>query len=413
MINFKHVLIVFKKEMKDLFRDRKTIIGSLLVPLIIFPLLMLVLSGGLGKMMSGVGGGAGEVEMSVYVKGSENDHELLNFAKDTLFANSKVKCALPADPQKALEDKDIVAIIEITDPNYYDNIINEKTVPIKIVYDEMNPDTRLDALTAVIARFNSAVLEQRLIDRGISPEVLTPVRSDYVTYSEYFNIEKREGSENMFLQMMLPYIAAIFVATAGLGAAIDLVAGEKERNTLEPLLSTAANRNSILVGKFFVVVVFTMLGVLSQSIGMLSGFSVLARNSGMDDFMSGGVNLSVGVWLLAFAELILMGMTFSCITLSISAMSRSYKEAQTYSGYVVFIPAVVGMASMFMTAADIQWWMMLLPVINVVASLKLVLGGGINYTFLLVGVLSSLVYMLCALYFVRKLFSKEKYLFRA
>ena len=128
--------------------------------------------------------------------------------------------------------------------------------------------------------------------------------------------------------------------------------------------------------------------------------------------MSGGINLSAGVIILALLCLVLMGMTFSCITISISAVSRTYKEAQTYSSYVVMLPMIIGVSSMFMQASDVSAVTMLIPVLNVVASLKLVLGGVVNYAYLALAVGSSLLYMILALALVRRLFAKEKYIFR-
>ncbi len=100
--------------------------------------------------------------------------------------------------------------------------------------------------------------------------------------------------------MMLPYLAAILLATSGLGVAIDMIAGEKERCTLEPLLSTAADRNSILLGKFLTVLTVTLLGVIAQAIGMVLGFSILGSSAGVS-FMSGGINLSAGVIIIGVA----------------------------------------------------------------------------------------------------------------
>ena len=108
-----------------------------------------------------------------------------------------------------------------------------------------------------------------------------------------------------------------------------------------------------------------------------------------------------------------MGMTFSCITISISAVSRTYKEAQTYSSYVVMLPMIIGVSSMFMQSSDISAVTMIIPVLNVVASLKLVLSGAVNYAYLALAAGSSLLYMLLALAFVRRLFAREKYIFRA
>ncbi len=215
----------------------------------------------------------------------------------------------------------------------------------------------------------------------------------------------------MFLQMMLPYLAAILLATSGLGVAIDMIAGEKERCTLEPLLSTAADRNSILLGKFLTVLSSYSAG--SNRPGDRHGAGIfhsgLQRRSQLYERRHKSLGRSYYSGVLC---LVLMGMTFSCITISISAVSRTYKEAQTYSSYVVMLPMIIGVSSMFMQSSDISAVTMIIPVLNVVASLKLVLSGAVNYAYLALAAGSSLLYMLLALAFVRRLFAREKYIFR-
>ena len=339
--------------------------------------------------------------------------DMLNFAKNELFAETEIEITRPENLQSALENGDISVILEL-DPDFRQKLSGNIPLSAKLVYNEMDSNTamRADAVASLIERYNTLTVYARLEALGVSPDILTPITAQSVTLSDYFGVTNRSGSQNMFLQMMLPYLAAILAASSGLSAAVDMIAGEKERNTLEPLLSTAANRSSVLFGKFLVVVAFTMLGVVAQGIGMTIGFSIFGSNFA-GSFMSGGINISAGVLLLVLLGFILMGMTFSCIAISLSAVSKTYKEAQTYSSYVVFIPMIIGFFSMFMSARDVSLWMMFVPVMNIVSSMKLVLGGSADFIYLLCGVGSSLVYMLLALSLVRRLFSKEKYMFRS
>ena len=392
-MKLKHIGIVYKKELKDLLRDKKTVFSTFILPLILFPLIMFLLGGGMGSFMGDVSENPYETPVKAYVEPAPGAQE-----KD--------------EAQQLLADGAIEVVLKL-DEDFADKLEAPLPAQVTVVYDEMstNSQAKASAIMQMIELYNTRVGYERLEALGVSPEILRPAAAEMSTFSAYYGVANREGSDNMFLQMMLPYLAAILLATSGLGVAIDMIAGEKERCTLEPLLSTAADRNSILLGKFLTVLTVTLLGVIAQAIGMVLGFSILGSSAGVS-FMSGGINLSAGVIILALLCLVLMGMTFSCITISISAVSRTYKEAQTYSSYVVMLPMIIGVSSMFMQSSDISAVTMIIPVLNVVASLKLVLSGAVNYAYLALAAGSSLLYMLLALAFVRRLFAREKYIFR-
>lgn len=410
-MKFKHIKIVYKKELKDLLRDKKTVFSTFILPLVLFPLIMFLMGGGVGSLMGDVSENPYETPINMYVEPAQGALE----AAQEIFSGSKVSFIEPADTEevKTLFADGTIEVVLRLEENFAAKLEEEIPAQVTVVYDEMstNSQTKASSVMQMIEMYNQRVGYERLQALGISPDILNPAPANMTTYSDYYGVTDREGSDNLFLQMMLPYLAAILLATSGLGVAIDMIAGEKERCTLEPLLSTGADRNSILLGKFLTVLTVTLLGVIAQAMGMVVGFSILSSSAGIS-FMSGGINLSAGVILLALICLVLMGMTFSCITISISAVSRTYKEAQTYSSYVVMLPMIIGVSSMFMQVSDVSAVTMVIPVLNVVASLKLVLGGAVNYGYLALAAGSSLLYMMLALMLVRKLFAKEKYIFR-
>ena len=409
-MKFKHIKIVYKKELKDLLRDKKTVFSTFILPLVLFPLIMFLMGGGMGNLMGDVGENPYETPVNMYVEPAQGARQ----AAQEIFSGSKVNFidAEQDEAEDMFADGEIDVVLRLEE-DFASKIEEQIPSQVTVVYDEMstNSQAKASSVMQMIEMYNQRVGYERLEALDISPSILSPAPANMITYSDYYGVTNREGSDNMFLQMMLPYIAAILLATSGLGVALDMIAGEKERCTLEPLLSTGADRNSILLGKFLIVLTVTLLGVVAQAIGMVLGFSILGASAGIS-FMSGGINLSAGVIILALLCLVLMGMTFSCITISISAVSRTYKEAQTYSSYVVMLPMIIGVASMFMQASDISAVTMVIPVLNVVASLKLVLSGVMNYGYLALAVGSSLLYMILALTLVRRLFAKEKYIFR-
>ena len=130
-----------------------------------------------------------------------------------------------------------------------------------------------------------------------------------------------------------------------------------------------------------------------------------------------GGNLRFFIPPTALAFLILititLGMVFSAIQLAISTYARSFKEAQTYLSFLVFIAIVPGYATMMLQPGDLKLYMFSVPLLNAIASLKMILGGVINYTYLGIALGTSAVYVILSLIFAASLFNREKYLFRS
>lgn len=105
-------------------------------------------------------------------------------------------------------------------------------------------------------------------------------------------------------------------------------------------------------------------------------------------------------------------MVFAAIQLAISTFARSFKEAQTYLSFLTFIAMVPGYATMMMQPEDLRPLMFFVPLLNAIASLKMSLGGVINYAYLGIGLATSVVYVILSLMLAAWMFNKEKYLFR-
>jgi len=310
-MNWKHVMIVFKKELKDIVRDRKTLFSSIILPIFLMPLLFLLIGGGTEKMS-----------------------------------------------------------------------------------EEMTTE------------LNESIAVKRLEAMGINPEILTPV----VVETE--NIS-RTGDGNLLLMMVLPMLIAMLVAVGGIPAATDLVAGEKERMTFEPLLATRPSRMSILMGKYLTINLFSLASVISTLTGMLLAFVIKPDSLSMGMGEIGGFTLDAGTVILCLIVTILLGMTFSGIQLTISTYARSFKEGQTYLSLLMFVVIIPAYATMMVMPNDIQLYMYLIPVLNTISAFKLVLGGLTNYTGLILATVTSLVYVVLSLMIAAAMFRNEKYLFRS
>ncbi|NTV91527.1 MAG: ABC transporter permease [Clostridiales bacterium] len=281
---------------------------------------------------------------------------------------------------------------------------------IKIYYDKSKTKSEgaLEVLTSAIDDFNKQIVDERILGLGLDRDILVP------SIVEENNVADESKAGNTIVMMTLPLMLGMLVAVGGIPAATDLVAGEKERNTFEPLLSTKPDRGSLLMGKYLAVTMFSLVSVVAIVLGMVLGYLINPNSltMGTDANMS-GFTIEPLAAFLAIVIAIALGMTFSGIQIALSTYAKSFKEAQTYMSFLIFIAIIPGYATMFMQPADISMYMYAIPVLNTIAAFKMVLGGSINYSGMLLALATSVVYVALTLWFAKYLFTREKVLFRS
>ncbi|HHU49401.1 MAG TPA: ABC transporter permease [Clostridiales bacterium] len=403
-MKLKHVWIVFKKEVKDIARDKRTLITNLFIPIILMPLLFALMGGGMEKMEEDI------ENITIALTAQSDTDEIHSLLENEIFAgypNIKLNGSVE-DPVEAVRQGEARFVLEV-ESNYADLLEQGKTYAITVHYDQSDTKSAgsLGILAQAIEDYSRKQVEKRLAAMNIDLEILRPVEIVHVNTAD----EKKSG--NIMIMMMLPMLAAVLIAVGGIPAATDLVAGEKERGTFEPLLTTQAGRMSILFGKYLTVTLFAFVSVISQLIGITIGstispsFFTMANPGGEAGFF-----MPVGALLLSILTVIALGMVFAAIQLAISTIARSFKEAQTYLSFLIFIAMVPSYATMMMQPDDLQLYMFFVPLLNAIASLKMSLGGVINYTYLTIGLGTSLVYVILSLMLAAWMFNREKFLFR-
>lgn len=383
--------IVFLKELKDTFRDKKTIISSMLIPIIIFPLLAFAI--GLGS--SDIEKESKEpVKISVISEGNNTFFDFLKSRED-------VNIIKKVDPEKALEKLDIRAIVKIKED--FDKKIESGEKPeIEIIYDESSQksDMARSRMMEIISIYSQGIVAKRLNDAGIDLRILEPV--DIKTVS----VVKEGGMGVMMMSMLLPLMLVLWSAVGGIAAATDLGAGEKERQTLEPLLTTKASRTSILMGKYFAVVVAGVIGTLAS----LIGFLIASRIN--PDFVGEGASISgVGIGIISLVCL-LLAFAFASIELTISFYARNFKEAQTYLSPITIVLMVPVYLTMFVDGKAVPEYYFHIPILNTIGVIKEVIVSVYNYKHILITVVWSIIYIIVFLLLTVKMFEKEQVIFR-
>ncbi len=394
MIN-KYTWIVFKKELTDIFRDKKTIITSILIPILVFPVLAFVIGMGTSKFMDDSNNA---INIAVI---SEEENGLSSFIKN----HAGINIVDTDNPEGALEELDIKAILKI--PKGFDeHIDNEEIANIEIVFDSTssNSDMAKDKLRRIINEYSQSIVLLKLNELGIDPQILSPINIKPVPISKQ---GEESGFGLMLLSMMLPLMLTVWSAVGGIPAATDLGAGEKERQTLEPLLTTRVSRSSLLMGKYFAVVVAGIMGTSAA----LAGFGIASKIN--PDFLG----TSVGIPLKSVVAIALLciglALVFGALELAISFYARSFKEAQTYLSPMTIIVMLPAYFTMYLDGKEIPEYFFHIPLVNTIAIIKESIVSVFSITHILVVGGWTVVYIGLALFVTVRMFNKESVIFRS
>lgn len=387
-------LIVFKKELTDIFRDRKTLILGILIPIIIFPILSMVMGKSMEKNTKQV-----ENNLKVAIVDNSGNSNLAQFIK----AQKNINIIESTNIDEDVKSGKVLAALEIP-KNFDENIVKEIINDIKLTYDNSSQQSQMamNSISGYINAYSKSVVAERLAKRNISGEILSPVNIEMKT-----SVKEEEGFGKYLLSLMLPLMLVIYSVAGPMSAAVDLGAGEKERGTLEPLLTTQAGRLSLLWGKFFAI---TVMGLLT-SVASLAGLFIAMRQEG-GLFSGTAGNLGTTVILLIGLVSLLLTMAFGALELAISIYARSFKEAQTYISPLMMISFVPTYATYMIDAKNIDAFYFHIPLANVSCLLKEFIAGIYNYGHIGITFAWILVYIVGSVLFARYMFSREEVIFR-
>lgn len=396
MLSSNIVLLVLKKELKDMFRDKKTLIVGILIPLIIFPIMF----GVMGKVMNK---SAKQVEESVKVAIRDEDNSSLG---EFIKSEKNIKLIKSDDFDKDIKDGKIQVAIEIP-KGFQDNIGKETMSTIKLTYDNVSQQSSmaLSIVKSYVDAYSNGVVAKRLEQRNIDPMLLKPIEIKEVT-----SVKEESSISTFMLSLMLPLLLVLYSALGPIASATDLGAGEKERGTLEPLLTTQAGRMSILWGKLLAI---TVMGFLTVAASLMGLFLAMQQKDGMFKGVStAGLNLGVSSLLLMGLVSVLTTMAFAALSLAISIYARSFKEAQTYMTPLTIIVMIPAYAAYMVDPKNIGGLYFHIPVTNVTCLIKELLVGVYNYNHIFITFGWIVLYILVSILFARFMFSRESVIFR-
>ena len=330
----KALLTVWMKELRELVRDRRT----LLLALVMGPLLAPALIIGLGSMAQSKVKSQIEKPLAVVIVGAERAPNLVAW----LGGQGITRKDFQGDPDAAIRSQaeDVYLRIE---PEFGQHWREGTPALVEIVHDSTRDASRIPVkrVEAALDGYRQQVGALRLLARGISPAVAAPV---VTSHKDLSTPEARKGMAMAFL----PYLLILSAFLGGAHIVIDTTAGERERQSLEPLLATPASRGAIVSGK---IAAACAVGVAALLLTLLA-FKLGAQ-------LAPGIGRQMDVSLPAIARMlvVLLPMVFigAALLTFIAAGAKSVKEAQSYMAVLMLMPMLPTIALMVNPVKDALW----------------------------------------------------------
>jgi sodium transport system permease protein len=388
---------IFRKELKDILRDRRTLFMMIVLPIILYPALII----GFAQIAAVQVAKIAAKNSRVVIIGREHSAELAAML-DTL---SGITISDTAHWRERIIASDLEAALVIPD-GFADSVSRMRRLPIAVYYNS-SKEISLKArgqFVDVLDAYRSHVIEQRLQSLSTDTSLLHP----FVLKSE--NLATQQQRQGDILGRILGYMLIVMAVGGAFYPALDLTAGEKERGTMETLLVSPASRADIVYGKFFAVItialITTILNVLSLGLTMVYLVSIVGSMAEMPAIAISPVSL-----LMTLLLLIPLTVIFSAVCMAVAVCARNYKEGQNLLMpvyFVAFMPAMIAAVP----GVEISPLLALVPVTNVALLIREYLMGSYPLLMSLIAFGSTSLLAAAALWWATYQFKQEAVLFR-
>lgn len=402
-MNKKTVFSLYKKEMLDIFRDKKTMIIMVLVPLFLYPCMML----GMMLIMSNISKESLEKTYQVGIVQcveAETIQQLLLDDKDEyeFFFEVSVYDSLQAC-EDALNAKEIDTFISVSETE--DGRTSFEVGYFSSVADSVSASNYAEEiLRGYRDGLRNDLIEEQFEDYE---KVLNPI---VVSNRNVATIEESTGS---IFGYIIPFMLITSILMGAIYPAIDVTAGERERGTLETMMTLPIKSSEMMFSKFMAV---STIAVMSALLNLLSMFLVgiyMYDSMQLANTAFGDMNLlqfvpSVIALLVCMP---IFAMFASAVCLSICIFAKSFKEANNYSTPILLVFMFASMAGM-LPNLTLTTKTALIPIVNVALFIKAVFELQFDWTNIILVLVSNIVYSVAAVMLMSKLFSSEDVLFR-
>lgn len=396
-MNKKIVFALYKKEIRDILRDKKTIFMMVVMPIFLYPLIVVAML----QIMQSI---STEMQQKSYRIAFENVKEQEEINKIMLDEEGQMEYNFDIIHGDNLEEK--------LKNRQIDAYITEKVEKDQIIYKIQYISTVIDSSNAanimedVIEKYREEIRKSKLQKAGLDVKtILYPVSAQFTDHAS--------GEETLgnIIGSMIPFLLITSILLGSMYPAIDVTAGERERGTLETVLTLPVSNYDLIMSKFFAVSTISCFSALLNliSMGVLGVYMFQTIGLTME-----GTAINLQEFLPAVGIMILCVMVFAlfitALSLCVCLFAKSFKEAQNYitplmlivmfTGYIGFIPSM----ELTQTTAAI-------PVANISLLIKQIFTFNFSYSNIMIVFISNVAYSLLVIIILGKIYNSEAVLF--
>jgi sodium transport system permease protein len=398
----RNIFVVYRKELVDSLRDRRTVVSMIAVPILLMPLLTI----GVGALSAVFFGKAMKETPSVMVIGGQDSPRLLTALRG--FPEVRL-VPFAEDYAQKITDKKIPAAAEIP-PGFDAELDRGETANIRIyMYEgELRSGFAASHLQSFFRDYREQILRERLQARNLPSSLLDPF------HVQEQNVAPPEKVSGTVIGGLIPYFIILLCLVGAMYPAMDLTAGEKERGTMETILCSPVSRAHLVLGKFLMVLTASVASAILSMFSMAATFQAVrgaVRNLEQLGITGLPLKISPAPLVAVFLMVLPLAVLFSAMLLAISLFAKSYKEAQSYISpltILIIAPAIISA----LPGVELNAGLSLIPVVNTSLVSKEIMAGSYHWGHITLIFSSSCIYAAIALLVAMRLFQREDVLFR-
>ena len=385
--------IILRKEVKDNIRDRRTL-TTMAISVILGPLLLFGFLWFAEKTVKEETDPVNSEAVQIPVHGADKAPNLIAWLEQ----NNIEVIAAPENSKQSIIDGELRVVL-IIEQDYREAFQISKPAPVTLLHDSSISGLEkigFETVKRAINAYSQQIGSLRLMARGVSPDTIQAIQ---VNISDVASPQAR----NAQIISIMPYLVIMLIMAGGMYLAIDTTAGEREKGSLEPLLTQPLRRHTVLLAKLSATIVFSAATFLLALIGIALAFNYAPIDSiTIDvDFIK---TIQVFIFCLPF---VFVGCSLMVL---IASYTKSHKEAQSYLSMVMLVPSLPLVVLSFLSpepSASNMWVPSLSQSLIMIETLK---GEQIDSSLILLSVISSLTIAALVSWLAIKLYQRERIL---
>lgn len=390
----KGLRVVFAKELMESLRDRRSLTSALVMGPLLGPAIFAAMMIGILSMEQQ----RAEKILEVPVAGAEHAPNLVaHLRREGIVVREP-----PADPERAVRDNDVPFVLEVPE-NFGARLRAGDPAVVTLILDRSRRETQTEVqrLRNQLERYGRSMGAMRLQARGIDPNIAHAV----VVRDRDLSTPESRGA---LVLGMMPYFLMFALFMGGMYLAIDTTAGERERQSLEPLLLNPVPRGEIMLGKLFATLLFACLSLMITVAAFAVSMSFVPLGE-----LGLGLSLDVRTCVVMFLVTAPVALPAAALQTIVAAFAKSFREAQTYLSFLLFVPMLPTLA-LFILPVKSKLWMMAVPILGQTLLIeKLVRAEALAADHVLVATVSTLVIGVLLAWVAARLYHRERLAFSA